>query len=270
MKNGIKYFVLIALIYACNSSRYEEMGGVKVQRSSELCTNDSTTHWLVDIEAKTAADSTYLNTLVLQRKIEITSYSIPHNSTLFSLLSECCKGDSFKIILPADSFYLALGGVTPAFLEGQKEIKIAVWMRDKLNPLQYIAHKQAFENESIDSYIKSARWNGVRDSSTDIYYEFLKNIEVPIKSFKKAKFKYVIKTLNDNVIAYSKDEDPLVMDANDKSILLGIQFLSKKLGVGESLRAILPSSQAFGVQGNSKVPGYMPIVVELEMLEIME
>ena len=270
MKVILKVLILAALLSACNNSSYNEVGGILVSRAEKVCDQDSSNHWLVDIMAKTKADSTYLNTKLLNRKIEIDAATMDKRSSVYKVLKETCAGDSVSFKLPADSFYLALGGVSPVWLNGKDEIWVTLWVQDKLNNLQYIAHKQVFEAERIAEYINNSKWSGQLDSTTEIYFELLKKNDKKIVPFKKAKFKYVIKSLQDNVLAFSKDEDPLVMDANDKSILLGIHFLSKQLAVGESLRAVLPSSQAFGPKGNSKVAGYMPIAVELELLEIIE
>lgn len=270
MKLIFNMLLIVALLSACTKHKYTEVGGILVSKSDKVCDKDSANHWLVDIVAKAKADSTYLNTKLLNRKVEINASTMDKTSSVYKVLSQICTGDSVSFKFPADSFYLALGGVTPVWLEGREEISVTIFIQDKLNNLQYVAHKQAFENERITEYITNSKWNGKLDSSTDIYYEILKNNGQKVIPFKKAKFKYVIKSLQDNVLAFSKDEDPLVMDSDDKSILLGIHFLSKRLAVGESLRAVLPSSQAFGPEGNSKVAGYMPIAVELELLEIIE
>jgi hypothetical protein len=271
MKNALIYFYGVLLFsYACGQITYEKVGGIEVGKRVNVCEYDSSTNWLLDIEATLQNDSIYLNTNGLPNKIEINTLSIPSNSSLLTLLKTTCSGDSLFLRLPADSFYLALGGSCPTFIKGSDIIKLKIWMRDKLKPMQYFAHKQGFENERITDFITNSKWNGTLDSSTAIYYEYLKKNDGALLPFKKAKFKYVIKTLSDKVIAYSKEEDPLVMDKDDKSILLGIQFLSKKLAVGESVRALLPSSQAFGPEGNSKVGGFIPILVELELIEIVE
>jgi FKBP-type peptidyl-prolyl cis-trans isomerase len=39
------------------------------------------------------------------------------------------------------------------------------------------------------------------------------------------------------------------------------------LSKGESIRAIVPSDFAFGALGNHIIPGYMPIIIELELLD---
>ena len=46
-----------------------------------------------------------------------------------------------------------------------------------------------------------------------------------------------------------------------------VTFLANKLSKGESIRAIVPSDFAFGALGNPSIPGYTPIIIELELLD---
>ena len=263
--------VVLTAVGCMDTNSYKQLGGLEYLKSNEEeCLDPTRHHWLVDLEIKNGNDSTYLNTKNLGRKIELHTTQLDTNTSLLKLLAHVCVDDSVDIILEADSFYLALGGKVPLSLDKTKPIKVRLWMRDKLDDIQYLAHKQVFENEGVGRFIKKSGWNGQQDSSTLIYFEKLKKSENMIIDFKKAKLKYVIKSLNENIIAFSKDGDPLIYDTSDKSIIGGIQFLAKKLAEGESLRAIVPSPYAFGPDGNSKVPGYMPIIIELELLEILE
>ncbi|MBT8327927.1 MAG: FKBP-type peptidyl-prolyl cis-trans isomerase [Bacteroidia bacterium] len=262
---------IVMAILGCNGTNdYSQIGGIEYRKGNKLCIDSAKTHWLVDLELKNGNDSTYLNTNNIGRKIEVHTAQLDTNTSLIKLLAKVCTNDSIDLVLNADSFYLAFGGKPPLTLDKSKPIKARLWMRDKLNDLQYLAHKQVFENEGMERFIKKSGWNGQQDSVTDIYFEKLKISDVGVQDFKKVKLKYVIKSIYDNVIAYSKDGDPLIYDTSDKSILRGIQFLANKLAVGESLRAVVPSSYAFGPDGNSQVPGYMPIIIELELLEILE
>ena len=181
-----------------------------------------------------------------------------------------CSGDSLLIDLAADSFYTALGGVRPLNLDAQP-VNVWVRMQDKLTALQYEVHKQLFEQESMSKYIEKYRWNAIYDSATGIYYEKLKTSRSNQGDFKKASFKYVLKTINEDLIAFSKEEDPLIIDMeNSNELMKGIRFLANRLNENESARALIPSSAAFGNQGNEKVPPYFPIIIELEYLERIE
>ena len=84
---------------------------------------------------------------------------------------------------------------------------------------------------------------------------------------RKSKISYAIKKLNESVIARSQEGDPFVYDPKDLGILGGIHYMMKNLAIGESGRAVVPSDQAFGADGNSKILGYTPIIIEIEVLE---
>jgi len=55
----------------------------------------------------------------------------------------------------------------------------------------------------------------------------------------------VLKSLNEQIVAYSKDGDPFIYDVKDTAIIGGIQFLVNALKVGESARALVPSKSGF-------------------------
>jgi FKBP-type peptidyl-prolyl cis-trans isomerase len=160
--------------------------------------------------------------------------------------------------------------MVPAHLSDSERIYVNVWMRDKLTDIGYVSFKQTFEQQVMARYTQQNRWNATLDTTTQIYYEVLKKKGGPQGTFSKVKVKYLLKLLNEQAVAYSKDGDPFIYDVNDKAVIGGIQFLAKKLKVGESGRALLPSSQAFGANGNMRVSGYTPIILELEVLGYVE
>jgi hypothetical protein len=262
---------IATLLWSCTDEAQSQfLGSIEYVRVGEPCNNAVKQHWLIDLEASDGTDSIYLNTIKLNRKVELNKDLIDSNSNVFSLIKTTCVGDSITMFLTANEFYTSLGGSVPLFLDGDIRIKIKIWIRDALNPIEYLAHKRAYELQSIKQYLKKNHWRAAEDSATGIYYEMLMDFKAREEPFKKAKLKYTMMSLNQDLIANSKDGDPFIFDVNDRSVLLGIQFLAKMLTPGESLRAIIPSHQAFGPTGNSKVAGYTPILVELKLLEIVE
>lgn len=265
----MKKVVLIALVFllACNQdAKMKTEGGIQFLSSGLKCPIEKEEYLLMDMVVLTASDSLVFSTRSLGRKLELDLNKMNRQSTVYKLLSTVCVGDSIQMQLSADSFYLGLGGVRPAQLQ-KGILKVQAWMSDKLNYIQYEAHKQAFELESMEKYVKKFGWNTVFDSTTGIYYEKLKAVRSVKMPFKKGKFKYSLKTINDQLIAYSKEEDPLIVNWEDNSILKGIHYLMGQMNEHESLRAIIPSNMAFGSNGNGKVPAHQPVIVELEFLE---
>ncbi len=247
----------------------EKLGNISYIRGKEPCQSADKNHWLMDLEAKDGRDSVYLNTQKLGRKVEVHKLQLDSSSSLYTLLSQTCKADSILLKLSAAEFYKSMNGMVPANLKPDENITVQLWMRDKLTDVEHIAYKKVYENDAIRRYTERLRWNSKRDSTTGIVYEKLKSNGGP-QPIKKAKVKYIIKSLNEQLIASSKDDDLLVYDVGDKGVLGGIRFLVSKLGEGESARAVVPSDMAYGSDGNSRVPGYMPILLEVEVVEILE
>lgn len=270
MKKPVILLYTLIFLIACAEKPMEKLGNVTFERNGKVCKTTNKNHWLIDLVARNAKDSIYLNTDALGRKIEVHKRQLDSNSTLFSLLEETCKNDSLRIHLTAQEFYSSMNGSVPTYLKKNEQIKIKLWMRDKLTDIEHIAYKKVYENDAIRRYTEKMRWNSIRDSATGIVYEQLKKIESSPKDIKKAKVNYVIRSLNEKLIAKSDEDMLLIYDIEDQNILGGIRFLISKLGAGESARAVVPSEMGYGADGNSRVPGYMPLLIEVEIKEILE
>jgi hypothetical protein len=266
------YFCIIslAILTSCGESPYEQLGNIQYKRGDSACAGTNKNHWLMDLRAKNAADSTYLNTFILGRKIEIHTPQIDTASDLYKLLSTTCAGDSVELKLDATAFYTSLNGSVPLNLKGEENITVKVWMRDKLSDVEHIAYKKIFEAKAANSYVKENKWNAVYDTAMDVYIERLKKNELARGDFNKVKIKYEISSLNDRPIANSRIGDLFVYDKNDKEVIMGISYLVDRLAVGESGRVLVPSALAYGENGNEKVPGYMPVIIEIEVVEKIE
>lgn len=261
--------VLIGFMFSCADKPFQQTDGISFKRGGESC-NDSKKHWLLDIVASREDDSVYLNTMDLNRKVEVHISQLDTTSTLVKLLAQTCEGDSLDLRLTAGKFYTSLNGSVPSNLKTTDGIQVKVNVRGKLDDLEHIAYKKAFENTMIQRFLEQNRWNTVLDTASQINYERLKTKSGGNYEYSKAKVKYQMSTLTEKIIVFSKDEDPLLYDKKDSGILGGIHFLVSKLKVGESIRAVVPSQLAFGEKGNSKVPGYMPVIMELEVLEAID
>ncbi|MBR9861296.1 hypothetical protein GYB22_11225 [bacterium] len=257
----------LILFAACSDKSMEELNGIKYSFSNKACDEDSSRYWLTDF-VLSKGDSVILNTKELKKKVEIDIQQIRFSSNLFQIMSKICDGDSANFKLPADSFYMAMKGATPASLKGSDILDLKVIVYDRLSPENYKNYKQQFEKERIREYIKKFGWNPVYDSATGIYYELL--IENDNQDFEVAKFKYLIKDIQDQLISYSKDNEPLLYDKKDSSVRKGLAYLARMLAEGEKLRGIIPSDLAYGDEDKGRIRPYMPIVVELENVETVE
>lgn len=262
--------LLILAIASCSDEKYETLGEISYRRSGERCSPDEEQHWLLDIEARSAKDSIYLNTRELKRKVEVPLNQVDTFSNLYTLLSETCEGDSIDLQLKAKEFYSSLNGKVPPYLSQDELITVKVVVVDKLSTLGYIGYKKAFESNLMARYTEKNRWNAQLDTATQVYYELLKKNPSGNSDFSKARVAYSISSLGGEVLAFSREDSPLFLDKNDKGLLPGIRFLANQIGAGESLRAVIPSNMAFGAGGNKMIPGYTPLLIEMEVIEVIE
>jgi len=255
---------------ACGESPFEQQGNIQYNRAATACSGANKNHWLMDLRVKNAADSVYLNTFTLGRKIEIHTPQIDTASDLYKLLSTTCAGDSIELKLDAKTFYTSLNGSVPMNMEGEENINVKIWMRDKLSDVEHIAYKKIFEAKAANAYVQENKWNAVYDSTKEVYMERLKTNKLARGDFNKVKIKYQISSLNGTPIANSRADDLFVYNKKDKEIIKGISYLVDRLAVGESGRVLVTSALAYGENGNEKVPGYMPVIIEIEVLEKIE
>lgn len=261
--------ILMLGLLACSEQSSEQLGGTSYQLYSEGCESQQTVYWLMDMQVSNSADSIIFNTKKIGRKLELEFAATDSNASFIQLLAMLCPGDSMQAELSADSFYRSMGGMAPANVRDQT-LHVKVVMADRLDELQYMAHKRLYEKEQMANYIERFRWNAQLDSSSGIYYEKLKTARAFAPPFKKAKMKYLVKTLSDQLVTYSKEGEPMVFDKEDKDLLPGLRFVGSLLHSNESIRAVIPSHQAYGPKGNERVKGHQPVVVEMELIEIIE
>ena len=267
----MKRAILIILAYGagiigCNTTLQEELNNVKYNIFGQRCIHPKEdVYFLVDMVGKTAEDSTFVNTKLIGKKLEIAPKMLKKNSSFYSLLNVLCVDDSIYMEIPVDSFYGAFDKKVPYFLKQSDWIKLHITLLDRLSPKKYHTYKLSFEERQIQEYLEKYNWNAETDSN-NIFFEKLKH-NSDSSSFEEIKLKYIIKTIDERLISYSKEGDPLVYNINDKNILKGIRILANKLQPGEKLKAVIPSSLAYGTYGNKTVVPYTPLIVELEYLE---
>jgi len=255
------------LIVGCTETPYSKLGDVEYRKSGTDCPMVNEYHWLMDMETRNDRDSVLFSTLKLGRKLELNQSIIDSSSKLYSILRKTCTNDSIDLKIYAVEFYSSLKGSLPTYLDSTDRISVRIWMRDKLTNKNYNSYKTAFEQKVIDKYLVRENWNHELDSLSGITFERLKKNNKKRNNFNEVKVLYSIQALNGQLISRSTKEQPFVFNKSDKGVLKGIRILVQKLAVGESLRAVVPSKFAFGPKGRQQVPGYMPVLMEFELLE---
>lgn len=265
---GIFVLLIVIGLISCRQeekTKYVKNGNVVYIPTEKQC-KENKNHLLLDIKLQNALDSVFLDTRKMGRKMEVHLLDTDSTSSFVRLLQQICVDDSLIFKIKAQDFYQSLHGSVPIYLNAMDTISGIVWMRGKLDDLEHISYKKAFERSQIDNFIQTQRWNGNLDSASAIYYEKLIKTQNATQ-FTKAKINYVLKTLQDQLLYMTKKGEPFLYDVSDKKVLLGIHLLMQKMKKGESVRAVIPSEYAFGPSGNKVVPGYFPVIIEIEILE---
>lgn len=261
--------LLLGLAACSEQQSWNKFEGLEYKGELNDCQDDAVNYYLLDLHLKNETDSSIINTYKLGRKLEVAKGSMDGTSGLARLIARMCPGDSLDLKLPLDSIYLALGGQRPAGLEAGQG-KMSLVLSDALTEIKYDAHKRVFEKQSMERYVNRFRWAVEYDSVSGVYYEYLKHSRSSAVEYSKAEIAYVIKGLNDELIEYSKDGEPLIYDRSDGALLKGMHVVASKLQKGDKIRAILPSSMAYGKKGKGRIPAFYPLVIEMELLEIIE
>ena len=260
-------FLILTFAFACNDAKQEHRG-IVYERTGETCDLSTSTHWLIDLEIS-SADSVILDTRSLQRKVELSKQWLDTSSAVYELVATTCVDHQLSMSLKANDFYSSLGGSLPVGLDSSAILSVNVWVLDALNDDEYLAHKMAYERQAIVKYAERNGWNAQRDSATGVYYEALIDRETS-ETYSQAKINYTIMTLNHDLIVQNRKGEPLEYSSGDLSILPGVRFVADRMSQGDRFRAILPSGMAYGAEGNKRVPGFTPVVIELEMIETTE
>lgn len=201
-----------------------------------------------------------------------------HND--FGKLHECFsmmhKGDSVSFMLPADSVvkYLNMSEL-PDFINRDGLMKMSIKLIDfntkevleqELSKLRqsYIDNSQSIVND----YIKA---NNIEEKPLEsgLYYiEHKQGKGEYLRLGDKARIHYVAKLLNDKVIDDCSDT---IVDfiIGKRQIFIGMEEGLLRMKKGGKSTLIVPYYLAFGEEGSSLVPPYMPLCIELELVDIV-
>jgi FKBP-type peptidyl-prolyl cis-trans isomerase len=186
------------------------------------------------------------------------------SQSLFTLPVSLLKaGDKGTFLLPSS---LAFGANTFGSVPAYSVIKAEVEVVSIKNQAQQISSMQT-------SYGLTA------PEKTSSGLVFQKTLEVPIAaavvSGQSVKVNYTgrlgygyIQTDATNKVIYDSKfgAGTLVFTAGAGQLIAGFEEAILKMKVGEKAKAILPYTIAYGVAGNSSIPGYSPLYFEIEVV----
>jgi hypothetical protein len=263
---------ILAIVTSCTKEPWDGNNQFRFKIFNDECIiNTDDVHLLLNVAAyRNRDDSVFLNTYEIGRKLEISLNQVNTNSKMFSLLNDLCNGDSVILECVSDSFYMPFGGQVPYYLTSGEKVTYTIFVHDRLNRENYLFYKYSFEEKGIKSFIKEINWTPELDTASGIYYEKItENIDAE-KIPQKGKIKYAIHTISGKLIDASKEDDYFKYDLENKGLLPGLRIILGKMKVTEKIKAIIPSHQAYGAEGEHNVPGFTPVIIEIELVEAIE
>lgn len=182
--------------------------------------------------------------------------------------------DSIKINVPKTILLKSIFNLQqcPPFLKDDSTITGYFKIRKKINPSESIDFIEFRKDEEgqIQNFLKKHQPLNEKDTNGIIWLEPL-----PIPAFKQGR--EYIKEATVAYTGYFLDGrmidhcDSLGIHYNDTLQLIeGLNYVIKKLDVGQSAKIILPSHLAFGMRGsfNKTIPPFTPMLYEIKLIQI--
>ncbi|MCX7728036.1 MAG: FKBP-type peptidyl-prolyl cis-trans isomerase [Bacteroidia bacterium] len=276
------YFFFVVLLVSCQSSTQKHPHAHSYQNVQwQLLAFEDTTKsfqkntWLwVSAEFLTDKDSAFWNSnhegadKFFLQLLDTLSHPFYYP---FYFASE---NDSFMIIAPKEVVLKDVFNTNhcPSFLKNDKNIKCFLKIKKQINlhtDNSFLYSFQKNEEQIINHFLKKNNPLYQQDSNQIIWLEPL-----PIPPFKNREH------IKEATVAYSgyfldgrmiDHCDSLGIRYNDTLQLIeGLNYVIKKLNVGQSAKIILPSRLAFGMRGsfNKTIPPYTPLLYEIKLLQI--
>lgn len=203
-----------------------------------------------------------------------------YKGDIFEGLALLHKGDSATFILSADSFFLRTVGVPylPPYIDSGSVIKVNVKVTDIKNQKQIEALRdkeakeaQLVESDNIKKYISE---NGISQTPDEngVYF-----IEKTAGNGKKVETnKYAIIHFIGDIIGGENfgntynTKEPVNYLVGTGRLGVGFETYIQKMKKGGKATLIIPSSQAFGPEGNGyMIPPFSPLKLEVEVLDVL-
>ena len=119
----------------------------------------------------------------------------------------------------------------------------------------------------VDRNFLDSLYNGIHYT-----YNLRGNGPKPVKN-QTVQVLYTGRRLDNSLFASCETpNDPLTFELGKGQVAPGWDIILEKMSVGDRITMVLPSSLAYGDKGNEelKIPPYTPVVVELELLNIVQ
>lgn len=222
-----------------------------------------------DIYTFNATFYTVSDSIYLQKEVRFLRTPVTYRGDFQEALAMLRVGDSAVFQLAADSFYNNLDQKLPSFFKPGDHLTLKVGVKSIQSNFGF--KRQILEDEirDMNDFIQRKKWNVILDTASRIRYEITRSnpegrpVETGDTVDLSSLFWYTIK---EKIITKGKDNDKWTIVVGDSAIQTpGLSTTLTFMREGESVRTILPFTQAFGEEGNVFVDPFTTICIEFEV-----
>lgn len=207
------------------------------------------------------------DSVILDKELRFKRIRSTYGGDFYDGFSMLHVGDSVAFRLSADSFYAQHRMAKNEAFEDSSDIIILIGVKNIQNEVDYRISKFEEEITNMNDYIARKNWNVTLDSQTGIRYEITKAVPEgrPIHLGDTVDMMDLLWfPIKEQVIDKQKDGDPWKFVVGDPyNRVAGLSRILTFMHEGESVRALIPFSEAYGEDGYAPyVEPYATICVE--------
>jgi FKBP-type peptidyl-prolyl cis-trans isomerase len=232
----------------------------------------------VNLTYKTLDDSVFFSGI---RKFKVTDPGFPGSiDQCFCLM---CEHDSAEFIISlVDFFEKTLESSVPDHLQNHMEMKLSVKMLDIQTTSEYLKEKEAFlhwvedfgayEKLLLQQYIRKEKI-GAPPVEDGIYYIVQQAGTGPaVRRGDTVTVHYEGRFLNGRFFdsTYLRNEPFQFVYGEQEQVIRGLEKIIGRMCPGEKALVVIPSDQAFGIEGTQSgiIPPFTPVVYKIELINV--
>jgi FKBP-type peptidyl-prolyl cis-trans isomerase FkpA len=202
---------------------------------------------------------------------------------IMDALSILSEGDSIKVLINADSFFMKTRGeqVLPDYVKPGSELKFIIKMEKRLNAFQVDSLRNAekidrWKNEiaSINQYVRKEGLEVKIDTTTGLRYQFhqqLSDTAQKIRDGSIVTFHFIGKLMDGTEFfnSYTMGQAQTIKVFREQFQPIGMYEILTRMKQGEKATFILPYDLAFGARGvEGMIPPFASLVYQVNILKV--
>jgi len=286
-KNVLIALTLVALAVSCGPYKTAP-GGLKYEMIADSSGKPGELGGFVafDLIMKTSKDSTIQNSFEGGQPMWVEIFKPTYKGCIYEAFQLFSEGDSARIVVQADSFFLKTLGdtVLPPKIDPKEQLTLTIKIR-KVYDKNYVEQERKKSQEQgqarmealtkqikVDSalIVEHIKKNNIKAQRTSqgVYIQYTKNNKngVNLINGDSVSVHYVGRLLDGTEFDRSKGE-PLVLTLGSRQVIPGWEDALLHLKKGEKATVFIPSALAYGDRDMQTIPANSILVFDIEIVD---